>query len=375
MKTNPLIELEKLGQSVWLDYIRRDLIAAGGLKRLIEEDGLRGMTSNPTIFEKAINECGDYDTDIRTMALTGMDEKSIYEMLSRRDVQNAADEFRPLYDGCGGADGYVSLEVNPHLAHDTRGTVQEARRLWGAVNRPNAMIKVPATIEGLPAIRQLTCEGINVNVTLLFGLPRYRQCADAYIDGVAARLAQGADVSRLASVASFFVSRMDTLVDPLLEKITGKGGGEADLALKARGEAAIASAKMAYQIYKEIFDSERFRGLAAQGARSQRVLWASTGTKNPDYKDVKYVEALIGPDTIDTMPVATLDAYRDHGVPLARLESDLEKSAEILAGLAKLGIRIDAVTQQLEDEGVEKFIKPFDKLMATLAQRSLRHLA
>ena len=375
MKANPLIELEKLGQAVWLDYIRRDLIATGGLKRLIEEDGLRGMTSNPTIFEKAIGECGDYDADIRTMALTGMDEKSIYEMLSRRDVQNAADEFRPLYDETGGGDGYVSLEVNPHLAHDTRGTIKEARRLWGALNRPNALIKVPATVEGLPAIRQLTCEGINVNVTLLFGLPRYRQCADAYIDGVSARLAQGADVSRLASVASFFVSRMDTLVDPLLEKIAGKGGWEADLAKKARGEAAIASAKMAYQIYKEIFGSERFHGLAAQGARSQRVLWASTGTKNPDYEDVKYVEALIGPDTVDTMPVATLDAYRDHGVPQARLELDLGKAAEILAGLAKLGIRIDALTQQLEDEGVEKFIQPFDKLMATLAQRSLRHLA
>ena len=373
MKANPLKELEKIGQSVWLDYIRRDLIAGGGLKRLVEEDGLRGMTSNPAIFEKAISECHDYDADIRTMALVGMDEKAIYETLSRRDVQDAADEFRPLYDRTDGGDGYVSLEVNPHLAHDTRGTVREARRLWSALNRPNAMIKVPATVEGLPAIRQLTGEGINVNVTLLFGLPRYRQCADAYIEGVAARLSQGAEVSRLASVASFFVSRMDTLVDPLLEKITAAGGWEAELAKKARGEAAIASAKMAYQIYKEIFGSERFRGLAAQGARPQRVLWASTGTKNPDYPDVKYVEALIGPGTINTIPVETLNAYRDHGVPQARLELDIGKAVGILEGLAKLGIHIDAVTQQLEKEGVEKFIKPFDKLMEALAQRSLHY--
>jgi transaldolase len=373
MKANPLKELEKIGQSVWLDYIRRDLIAGGGLKRLVEEDGLRGMTSNPAIFEKAISECHDYDADIRTMALVGMDEKTIYETLSRRDVQDAADEFRPLYDRTDGGDGYVSLEVNPHLAHDTRGTVREARRLWSALNRPNAMIKVPATVEGLPAIRQLTGEGINVNVTLLFGLPRYRQCADAYIEGVAARLSQGAEVSRLASVASFFVSRMDTLVDPLLEKITAAGGWEAELAKKARGEAAIASAKMAYQIYKEIFGSERFRGLAAQGARPQRVLWASTGTKNPDYPDVKYVEALIGPGTINTIPVETLNAYRDHGVPQARLELDIGKAVGILEGLAKLGIHIDAVTQQLEKEGVEKFIKPFDKLMEALAQRSLHY--
>ncbi|HEX7563082.1 MAG TPA: transaldolase, partial [Bradyrhizobium sp.] len=367
-------ELENFGQSIWLDYIRRDLISGGALKRLIDDDGLRGMTSNPTIFEKAITDCHDYDRDIRTMALAGMDEKAIYEMLSRRDVQNAADEFRSLYERTGGGDGFVSLEVNPHLAHDTRGTVQEARRLWGALNRPNTMIKVPATVEGLPAIRQLISEGINVNVTLLFGLPRYRQCAEAYIDGIVARQSQGADVSRLASVASFFVSRMDTLVDPLLEKIAARGGWEADLAKRARGETAIASAKTAYQVFKEIFGGERFRSLALQGARSQRVLWASTGTKNPDYADVKYVEALIGPDTVDTIPVETLNAYRDHGVPQARLEQDVVKAADILAELAKLGIHIDDITQQLEDEGVEKFIKPFDKLMETLAQRSRRYL-
>lgn len=374
MNANPLKQLPALGQSVWLDYIRRDLIATGGLKRLIEEDGLRGMTSNPAIFEKAIADSRDYDADIRTMALAGMDEKTIYEILSRRDIQSAADEFRPLYDRTDGKDGFVSLEVNPHLAHDTQGTIKEARRLWSAMNRPNVFIKVPATVEGMPAIRRLISEGINVNVTLLFGLPRYRQAAEAYLAGIETRLSLGTDVSRLASVASFFLSRIDTLVDPLLEKIVAQGGNEADLAKTLRGQAAIASARVAYQIYKEIFGSDRFRDLAARGARSQRVLWASTGTKNPEYEDVKYVEALIGPDTVNTMPVDTLNAYRDHGVPKARLEDDGGKADATLAGLAKLGIRIDAITQQLEDEGIDKFNSPFDKLMAALAQRSARHL-
>ena len=294
MKNNPLKQLEAFGQSIWLDYIRRDLIASGELRRLIEEDGLRGMTSNPAIFEKAIAGSQDYDEDIRAMALEGKDVKAIYETLSQRDVQSAADEFRPLYERRTATDGYVSLEVNPHLAHDTHGTMQEARRLWGALNRPNVFIKVPATAEGLPAIRQLISEGINVNVTLLFGLPRYRQVAEAYIAGIEARAAQGKPVKHVASVASFFVSRIDALVDPLLEPIIAQGGKKADLAKKVRGQVAIASAKLAYQIYKEIFGSERFQKLAEQGARVQRLLWASTGTKNPDYSDVKYVETLIG---------------------------------------------------------------------------------
>lgn len=368
MKTNPLKQLATLGQSIWLDYIRRDLIVSGGLRRLIEEDGLRGMTSNPAIFEKAIADSREYDADIRAMALKGKGAEAIYETISQRDVQSAADEFRPLYDRTDGRDGYVSLEVNPHLAHDTNGTIEEARRLWGALDRPNVFIKVPATVEGLPAIKQLTSEGINVNITLLFGLPRYRLVADAYIDGIEARLARGEDVSHVASVASFFVSRMDTLVDPLLEKIMVHGGKDADLAKKAHGQTAIASAKMAYQIYKEIFGSDLFGKLAAQGARVQRVLWASTGTKNPDYEDVKYIEALIGPDTVNTIPVETLNAYRDHGVPKVRLEHDVGKATGILEGLLKLGIRIDTITQQLEDEGVEKFNMPFDKLMETLAK-------
>jgi transaldolase len=374
MKNNPLRQLGTLGQSIWLDYIRRDLIAGGGLRHLIGDDGLRGMTSNPSIFEKAIADSHDYDEDIRAMARAGKDTEAIYETLSQRDVQNAADEFRPLYDRTDGTDGYVSLEVNPHLAHDTNGTMEEARRLWAALSRPNVFIKVPATAEGLPAIRQLISEGISVNVTLLFGLPRYRQVAEAYLAGIEALVAQGKPVKHVASVASFFVSRIDALVDPLLETLIALGGKEADLAKKVRGQVAIASAKTAYQIYKEIFGSGRFKKLAAQGARVQRLLWASTGTKNPDYSDVKYIEALIGPDTVNTAPLETLDAYRDHGEPKARLEQDVTEAHWVLRRLAELGISIDKVTQQLEDEGVEKFNKPFDKLMETLAQRSARHL-
>jgi transaldolase len=374
MKNNPLKQLGALGQSIWLDYIRRDLIAAGGLRRLIEEDGLRGMTSNPAIFEKAIAESHDYDEEIRAMALEGKGAEAIYETLSQRDVQCAADEFRPLYDSTDGNDGYVSLEVNPHLAHDTNGTIDEARRLSTALNRPNVLIKVPATAAGLPAIRQLISEGISVNVTLLFGLPRYRQVVEAYIAGIESRIAQEKPVKHIASVASFFLSRIDALVDPQLDILIAQGGKNADFANKAHGQTAIASAKMAYQIYKEIFASDRFRKLAARGARVQRLLWASTSTKNLDYSDVKYVESLIGPDTVNTAPLETLDAYRNHGEPKARLEQDVKEARRVLERLPELGITIDELTQQLEDEGVEKFIKPFDKLMKTLAQSSPRHL-
>ena len=374
MRVNPLKELGTLGQSLWLDYIRRDLIASGELRRLIEEDGLRGMTSNPSIFEKAIADSHDYDDDIRSIAFSGKGAETIYETLSQRDVRSAADEFRPLYDRTDGKDGYVSLEVNPHLAHDTKGTIEEARRLWAALDRPNVLIKVPATANGLPAIQQLISEGINVNVTLLFGLPRHRQVADAYIAGLEARAAQGQPLKHLASVASFFVSRIDALVDPLLERLVAQGCKESDLARKAHGQIAIASARMAYQNYKEIFAGDRFRKLATKGARVQRLLWASTGAKNPDYSDVKYVEALIGPDTVNTVPLETLNAYRDHGEPKSRLEHDVKEAHWLLQQLPELGIDIDNVTRQLEDEGVEKFIKPFDKLMETVAQRSARHL-
>jgi len=369
MEHNPLKQLETLGQSIWLDYIRRNLIVSGELGRLIEEDGLRGMTSNPSIFEKAIVESHDYDEDIRAMALEGKGVTEIYEALSLGDVQSAADEFRSVYDKTDGKDGYVSLEVNPHLAHDTTGTIEEAHRLWAALDRPNVLIKVPATAEGLPAIQQLISEGISVNVTLLFGLPRYRQVAEAYIAGIEARAAQGKPVKHVASVASFFVSRIDSKVDPLLEKHIAQGGLEAEIAKQVHGEVAVASARMAYQIYKGIFGSARFKTLADKGARTQRLLWASTGTKNPDYSDVKYVESLIGPDTVNTVPVETLDAYRDHGEPKARLEQDVEQAGRVLERLPEFRISIDKVAQQLEDEGIEKFNKPFDKLMETLKEK------
>ena len=372
MKDNPLKQLAALGESIWLDYIRRNLIVSGELRRLIEEDGLRGMTSNPSIFEKAIVESHDYDEDIRAMALEGKGTKEIYEALSLGDVQSAADEFRLVYDKTDGKDGYVSLEVNPHLAHDTTGTIEEARRLWTALDRPNVLIKVPATADGLPAIQQLISEGISVNVTLLFGLPRYRQVADAYIAGIEARAAQGKPVKHVASVASFFVSRIDSLVDSLLEKHIAQGGPEADIAKQVHGEVAVASAQMAYQIYKNIFGSARFKKLADKGARPQRLLWASTGTRNPDYGDVKYVESLIGPDTVNTVPVETLDAYRDHGEPKPLLEQDVEQAGRVLERLPEFRISIDKVAQRLEDEGVEKFNKPFDKLMETLAKTSPR---
>jgi transaldolase len=374
MKYNPLKKLGTLGQSVWLDYIRRDLIASGELRRLIEEDGLRGMTSNPSIFEKAIAESHIYDQDIRDLALKEEDVKTIYEALSQRDVQSAADEFRSVYEKTDSQDGYVSLEVNPHLAHDTKGTIEEARRLWAALNRPNVLIKVPATSDGLPAIRQLISEGINVNVTLLFGLPRYRQVAEAYIAGLEVRAAQGKPVKHIASVASFFLSRIDTLVDPMVEKFLQPSGKKTEIARKVRGQVAISSAKAAYQIYKEIFGSDRFKKLADKGARVQRLLWASTSTKNPDYSDVKYIESLIGPDTVNTVPPETIDAYRDHGNPRLRLEQDVEQANWVMTRLLELGISIDEVTGQLEDEGVKKFNEPFDKLMDTLAKTSSQHL-
>jgi transaldolase len=365
-----LKKLETLGQSIWLDYIRRDLISSGELRRLIEEDGLRGMTSNPSIFEKAIAESHIYDQDIRDMALKKKDVNAIYEALSQRDVKNAADEFRSVYEKTDGEDGYVSLEVNPHLAHDTKGTIEEARQLWSVLHIPNVLIKVPATSGGLSAVRQLISEGINVNVTLLFGLPRYRQVAEAYIAGLEARAAQGKSVKHIASVASFFLSRIDTLVDSQVEKFLEPGDKETGIAKKVRGQVAISSAKAAYQIYKEIFGSNRFKKLADKGARGQRLLWASTSTKNPDYSDIKYIEAIIGSDTVNTVPLETIEAYRDHGDPKLRLEQDVDEANWIMARLPELGISIDKVTQQLEDEGVKKFDEPFDKLMETLTKKS-----
>ncbi len=366
---NPLRQLTNYGQSVWLDFIQRSFVTGGGLARLVHEDGLRGVTSNPAIFEKAIAGTGDYDEAIRMLARKLHTPDDIYQSLAVEDVQDAADVFRPVYDEMDGADGFVSLEVSPRLAHDTAGSIASARELWRLVNRPNAFIKIPGTRAGVPAIQQLIDEGINVNVTLLFGLPRYQEIAEAYIRGLESRAARGEPIDRVASVASFFLSRIDVLVDPQLERLAKDGGTRAEPAAGLTGEVAIASAKVAYQMYKDLFERARFAALAAGGARPQRLLWASTGTKNPAYSDVKYVEPLIGPNTINTMPPETVDAYRDHGRPAARLEEDVDHARRVLAGLAEVGIDIDQVTQQLEDEGVAKFDKPFDALMAALARK------
>jgi transaldolase len=365
---NPLRLLEQFGQSVWLDYIRRQMITSGELKRLIDEDGVKGITSNPAIFEKAIAGSQDYDEAIRALVRDNKGVVEIYHDLTVADVQMAADAFRPLYDRLDGRDGFVSLEVNPHLARDTEGTISEARQLWQAVDRPNLLIKVPGTAEGLPAITRLIGEGINVNVTLLFGLPRYEQVAAAYIAGLEARLAQGGSLKQVASVASFFLSRIDVLLDPVLEKMAALGGDRAGKAKDLVGEVAIACAKMAYSIYQRLFGSDRFKALAAQGAQTQRVLWASTSTKNPAYPDVKYVEPLIGPDTINTLPPETLEAYRDHGDPAPRLTEGLDRAAAILQRLPKpeLYIDLNQVSQRLEDEGIDKFNKPYDSLLKTL---------
>jgi transaldolase len=364
MKTNPLKQLEALGQSIWLDYINRDLFAHGKLKKLIIEDNLRGMTSNPSIFEKAFAENNDYDHDIKKLSHEGKGVKDIYEALSQKDVQDAADEFRSLYNE--GKDGYVSLEVNPYLAHDTQGTIEEARRLWKALNRPNVLIKVPATKEGVPAIQQLISEGINVNVTLLFGLPRYREVAEAFIAGIEARIAAGKPVNQIASVASFFLSRIDVLIDPMLKKLSTEHTEISHSAKKLQGQMAIASAKIAYQIFDELFNNARFTKLAQHGANVQRLLWASTSTKNPEYSDIKYVETLVGPLTVNTLPLETINAYRDHGNPKVCLDAEIQKTRSFFKLLAELGINLDEVTQQLENEGVDKFTKSYDQLIETL---------
>jgi transaldolase/glucose-6-phosphate isomerase len=370
MNTNPLSSIQDYGQSIWLDYLRRNMLTSGKLQRLIEEDGLRGMTSNPAIFEKVIDGSNDYSAAIRALALDGKKVDEIYDTLTIDDVQQAADIFRPVYDRTGGRDGFVSLEVSPHLANDTQGTIKEARRLWNALGRPNVLIKVPATLEGLPAITQLISEGINVNVTLLFGLDRYRAVADAYLTGLENRLNAGKSIDRVASVASFFLSRIDVMVDPMLEKLIKAGGPNAEKASSLRGQIAIASAKLAYRIYKEIHGSERYRRLADRGAHPQCLLWASTSTKNPEYSDIKYVEALIGPDTVNTAPLETLDAYRDHGQPAARLDEGIDKYEGTLRELAELNIDITVIAQRLEDEGIEKFNAPYDRLMESLEKHS-----
>jgi len=369
MKHNPLLELETLGQSIWVDFIRREMIASGELQQLIKEDGVSGVTSNPSIFEKAFTESHDYDEAIRALALKGMTSDEIYQSLTLEDIQNVADLLLPTYHLMDGRDGFVSLEVSPGLAHDTTGTIAEARQLWSVIKRPNAMIKVPATSEGLPAIRQLTAEGININITLLFGLPRYQDVADAYIGGLEILAAKRKPLAHVASVASFFLSRIDVLIDPVLENKIKTDSLQARIASRLQGQIAIASAKVAYQMYREIFSSDRFSKLVNSGARTQRLLWASTSTKNPADSDTKYIEALIGPDTVNTVPIETLNAYRDHGHPEQRLDQKVPEAYQLLNKLGAVGIDLNAVTQRLEAEGVDKFVAAFNRLIASLKEK------
>lgn len=365
--TNPLQEIKKLGQSVWLDYIQRNMLENGEVARMIAADGLAGMTSNPTIFEKAIIEHDDYDDAVSKLIRHGFGAMEIYETLTLEDVRHAADLFRPVYDASNGRDGFVSLEVSPHLAYDTEQTITEAKRLWAALDRSNVMIKVPATREGLPAITQLIAAGVNINVTLLFGVARYREVVEAYTAGLQHRAAQGKPLNHIASVASFFLSRIDVLVDKLLDKLN-----QADADASAhplRGQTAVACARLAYQHYLEWVESSRCQALTEKGAQTQRLLWASTGTKDPAYSDIKYIEALVGRETVNTMPPQTLAAYRDHGQPALRIDQELEKAYALPGMLAELGIHLDAVSDQLEAEGVQKFIEPFDKLLSSLHQQ------
>ena len=366
-------KLEDFGQSVWLDYIQRSMTRGGRLKDLIEQSGIRGVTSNPAIFEKAIDNSNDYDDDINQLVRQVKSAHEIYEILTVQDIKEAADVFRSLYERTQGQDGYVSLEVSPHIAHDTEMTIREARELWKKVSRPNIFIKIPATAEGLPAIRQCISEGINVNITLIFGLPTYMKVANAYIEGLELRLEQGRSIKRLASVASFFLSRIDVLVDKLLENMIEQGNNP-DIAQSLHGQVAISCAKVAYQMYKEIFSSDKFKRLAEESANPQRLLWASTSTKNPSYSDVKYVEPLIGPQTVNTMPTETLEAYRDHGEPASRLEENAAEADHLLARLSEVGINMDDIANQLEAEGIEKFVKPYDSLINKLNENRKHNL-
>lgn len=367
VKQNALRELERLGQSVWIDFLRRGMITSGELAHMIEEDGVSGVTSNPSIFEKAIAGSHDYDEAVRELALAGRSVETMIRSLVIDDIRRCADTLRPVFDQSKGGDGYISLEVSPTLAYDSQRTIEEAKRYWIEVDRPNLMIKVPATHQGLAAIRALTSEGINVNVTLLFGLPRYRDVAEAFIAGLEDRLARGGPVDRIASVASFFLSRIDVLIDPMIEAVEGKTGTNGAASLV--GTTAIACAKIAYSDFREIFGSERFKALAARGARPQRLLWASTSTKNPAYSDVKYVEALIGAETINTMPLETLHAFRDHGVAAPRLTDGVAEARQSLKKLADIGIDLQALTDRLEQDGVKKFVAAFDLLAESLRKK------
>jgi transaldolase / glucose-6-phosphate isomerase len=364
--TNPLKALLACGQSPWMDYIRRDLLTGGGLKKYIDNDGLRGMTSNPAIFEKAITGSNLYADILTSPAAKTVDAKGLFEKIAIRDVQDACDIFKSVYAESKRRDGYVSLEVSPYLAKDTKGTIEEARRLWKAVDRPNVMIKVPATPDGLPAIRQLLEEGLNINITLLFAQSAYEQVAEAFLAALEARAAKGQDISHIASVASFFVSRIDSLVDGKIDEKLKAGADVSQSALleSIRGKIAIANARLTYKKYQELFGGPRWKALAAKGGQTQRLLWASTSTKNPKYRDVIYVEELIGADTVDTIPPATFDAFRDHGKLRPSLTENVDGAAKTMADLAKAGISMKEVTDKLLVDGVKLFADAFATLLA-----------
>lgn len=366
MKYSKIKSIRSFGQSIWLDFFDREIMNSGKLEKLIDEDGVSGVTSNPSIFEKAINGSSDYDKDIAMLSTQKSSNDDIFFSLAVKDIKRAADFFKPVFEKNKGEDGFVSLEVSPLLAHDTEGTIKQARELWKDVDRRNVMIKIPATAEGLPAIRKCTSEGININITLLFGLPRYKEVVDAYISGLEDRVKANQPIDQIVSVASFFLSRIDVLIDPLLI--------EKDLD-NLKGEVAIASAKKAYEIYKEIFISERFKKLEARGAKRQHVLWASTSTKDPSFSDVKYVEALIGPETINTLPLETIDAFNNHGKAENHLEDEVYKATLVLAQLEENGIDINAITQKLEDEGIEKFNKAYARLLKAIEEQKQKQMA
>ncbi len=367
--TNPFGELLEVGQSLWYDNIQRSLLVNGELDGLIQRGEIRGVTSNPSIFEKAMAHSQDYDQELSELANRGLTAEQIYERLAIADIQAAADLFQRVYADTQGLDGYVSLEVNPRLARETEATVQEAERLWRQVDRPNLMVKIPATKQGLPAISQAIAAGVNVNVTLIFSLQRYAQVIEAYLEGLEKRLETGEDIKDLASVASFFVSRVDTKVDRRLEEILRREGPGAEGAVVLMGLAAVANAKLAYQQYIDIFEGDRFTKFAENGARPQRPLWASTSTKNPRYSDVKYVEELIGPQTVNTLPPNTLDAFREHGNVAATLQTGVERAQASIDALEDLGISMEAVTQELEEEGVEAFANSYTSLLAAVEER------
>lgn len=350
-------------QSVWQDDISRALVANGALQKAIDT-GIRGVTSNPSIFQKAISGSDAYDADIQAQLGEGKTAAEIFQTVAVKDIQDACDLFRPIYDESNGGDGFISIEVLPSLARDTQGTIDNAHVLWAAVNRPNVMIKVPGTVEGVPAIRTLLAEGININVTLLFSLENYKQVALAYIEAMEERAAKGESVSGIASVASFFVSRVDTLADKQLDGVIAAGGDHAALAESLKGKIAVANARLAYELFLDLFKGDRFAPLAAAGAGVQRPLWASTGTKNKAYSDVLYVDTLIGPETINTAPVATIEAFLDHGTVARTVDTDFASDHQVLSALATVGLSIDQITAQLEDEGIATFITSYDGLLA-----------